>query len=348
MAPLALDPARRRYQALIGTGGIGAGAFFALNGNHTLGREESRSGHFLKRRDYCKLHIVAHYVATLIGPDFATIPVGKVGADDVGRQLLAEMRAAGLELRHVAVAPDEPTLYSLCFVYPDGAGGNLTVDDSACAQVDPAFVARSEADFAAYAGRGIALAMPEVPLAARAALLELGTRYRFLRAASFLSSEMAEVRDQSLLERIDLLAINCDEAIALTGLSGDAPAEAVVAAAIEALQCRRRSMMLSVTAGRQGSWSWDGRTLRHVPAFQVPVAGTAGAGDAHLAGILVGLSAGLSLAEAQELGTLLAALSVTSVDTINFDVEQRTLAALAQNLHAPLSPKVRALLEFSP
>jgi ribokinase len=147
MAPLALDPARRRYQALIGTGGIGSGAFFALNGNHTLGREESRSAHFLKRRDSCKLHIVAHYVATHIGPDFATIPVGKVGDDDVGQQLAAEMRTAGLELRHVAVAPDEPTLYSLCFVYPDGAGGNLTVDDSDCARVDPAFVAQSEAAF---------------------------------------------------------------------------------------------------------------------------------------------------------------------------------------------------------
>ena len=42
--------------------------FFALDGNHTLGREESRSGHFLDRRDYCKLHIVSHYVCRLLGP----------------------------------------------------------------------------------------------------------------------------------------------------------------------------------------------------------------------------------------------------------------------------------------
>ena len=56
-----------RYRALIGTGGIGSGMFFALDGNHTLGREESRSGHFLDRRDYCKLHIVSHYVRRLLG-----------------------------------------------------------------------------------------------------------------------------------------------------------------------------------------------------------------------------------------------------------------------------------------
>jgi sugar/nucleoside kinase (ribokinase family) len=78
------------------------------------------------------------------------------------------------------------------------------------------------------------------------------------------------------------------------------------------------------------------------------VANTAGAGDAHLAGILVGLAAGLSLAEAQELGTLVAALSVTSADTINFDVERRSLAALAHDLQAPLTPRVHMLLGYSP
>ena len=39
-----------RYHAMIGTGGIGTGMFFVLNDNPTLGREESRSGHF--REDF--------------------------------------------------------------------------------------------------------------------------------------------------------------------------------------------------------------------------------------------------------------------------------------------------------
>ena len=33
-----------RYNVLIGTGGIGSGIFALLDGDHTLGREESRSG----------------------------------------------------------------------------------------------------------------------------------------------------------------------------------------------------------------------------------------------------------------------------------------------------------------
>lgn len=36
-----------RYTGLLGTGGIGSGKIFKLHGDHTLGREESRSGHFL-------------------------------------------------------------------------------------------------------------------------------------------------------------------------------------------------------------------------------------------------------------------------------------------------------------
>ncbi|HEX6907174.1 MAG TPA: hypothetical protein VF154_11240, partial [Terriglobales bacterium] len=47
------------YRRLIGIGGIGSGIFFALDGEHTLGREESRLGKLLEVRDYCKLHIIS-------------------------------------------------------------------------------------------------------------------------------------------------------------------------------------------------------------------------------------------------------------------------------------------------
>ncbi|NIN09663.1 MAG: carbohydrate kinase family protein, partial [Planctomycetales bacterium] len=63
----------------------------------------------------------------------------------------------------------------------------MTTDDSACARVDAAFVARAEPEFERYAGRGVALAAPEVPLEARQRLLELGTEYGFWRVASFVA-----------------------------------------------------------------------------------------------------------------------------------------------------------------
>jgi ribokinase len=347
MPSLSLDLARLRYHALIGTGGIGSGIFFALHGNHTLGREESRSGYILDRQDYCKLHIVAHYVCTLLGAAFPVLPIGKVGDDDPGRRMLQEMAAAGLDLRYVGVAAGHNTLYSICFLYPDGSGGNLTTADSASAQVDTAWVSRAEPEISGLGvdtNIGIALTMPEVPMATRARLLDLATRYGLYRAASFTSEELAEARDSGLLAHVDLLAANRDEAAALAGVSAERPAETIVEAALAAARAVHPAINLSITAARQGSWSWDGRHLHHVPAHNVPVVGTAGAGDAHLAGILVGLAAGLALPEAQELGTLVAAMSVTSPHTINKAIDGPSLAAFAATLPTPPGTAVRCLL----
>jgi ribokinase len=346
MAPLHLNAGDCRYRAMLGVGGIGSGVFFALAGNHTLGREESRGGRFLDRRDYCKLHIIAHYVQTLLGPGFTTLPIGKVGDDEAGRRLVEEMKAAGMDTRYVELCPGEQTLTSFCLVYPDGSGGNLTTDDSACDQVHAAWVSRAEPEFARFAGRGIALAAPEVPLAACRKVLELGTAYRCLRVASFVSAEMETAAESGLLGATDLLGINLDEAAALASVSagGRAPVE-VVEAAVERLRGLNPAMLVAITAGQRGSWSWDGTSLAHLPAWPVEVVNTAGAGDAHLAGIIAGLAAGLAMAQAHELGALVAALSVTSPHTIAPEVERGSLRTLADRLHAPLSEAVRDLLQ---
>lgn len=349
-SPLRVDIGHGRYQALIGVGGIGSGMFFALSGDHTLGREESRGGHFLDRRDYCKLHIISHYVKTLLGPDFAVIPLGQVGDDAAGHKLLDEMRQAGLEMRYVKCSPGDQTLFSFCFIYPDGSGGNLTTDDSACARVDAAFVAQAEPEFARFAGRGVALAAPEVPLAARDRLLQLGTQYRFLRVASCVAQEMGAVLEMGMLDRVDLLAANVSEAAAAAGLPseltpGSVSTAEIVKAAVARLREINPKLLISITAGNQGSWSWDGQTLTHVPAFPAEVASSAGAGDAHLAGIIAGIVAGLALSQAQELGTLTAALSVTSPHTINKEIDRRSLHTFAARIQAPVCEAVRDLLK---
>jgi ribokinase len=348
-APLQANIRDCRYQAMIGVGGIGSGTFFALRGNHTLGREESRGGRFIDRRDYCKLHIISHYVKTLLGPDFKTIPIGQVGDDEVGRGLWNEMQYAGLEMEYVKYSPGDQTLFSFCFIYPDGSGGNLTTDDSACAKVDAAFVARALPEFARFEGRGIALAAPEAPLEAREKLLQLGTEYRFLRAASFIAEEISSATEMGMFRHIDLLSINADEAAAVAGLSpqvepGPVPALEIVEAAIQVLRSINSAILVSITAGKAGSWSWDGETLAHVPAFPAEVVSTAGAGDAHMAGIVAGLVTGLSISQAQELGTLTAALSVTSPHTIHKEVDRKSLRAFAAQIQSPLSEVVESLL----
>lgn len=342
------DPAAGPYRALIGTGGVGSGSFFAIEGSHTLGREESRAGHFLPRRDYCKLHIIAHYVKRLLGDEFTVIPASKVGDDRRGRQLLDEIRDAGMLTDYLEISPDDATLFSFCFIYPDGTGGNLTTSDAATQSVSVPFIQRLTPEFERWSGAGIALAAPEVPLNARQALLELGGRYAFFRAAG-LTSQEARSRDAAgIIANADLLALNLDEAAALGSETTDAPIHSVIESAQRAACHHNPNIYLSITTGRGGSWCWDGADWTHTRAYRVEAVGTAGAGDAHLAGMLAGLAAGLSLPLAQQLASLAAAFSVTSPHTIHPDLDRPALAQFAHVQAAVLDPRVSRLLGEAP
>jgi ribokinase len=346
MNPITLSPAKRRFDIMIGTGGIGSGSFFLVNGDHTLGREESRSGRFLDKNDYCKLHIISHYVKALLGPEFSVVPVGKVGNDDIGRKLLAEMKEIGLSVEYVGTDPVRHTLSSFCFLYPDRSGGNMTTDDSACSAVDGNCVAQTEHEFRRFAGRGVALAVPEVSLEARIALLDLATRHRFFRVASFTSEEIAGVMTAKTLEKVDLLCINLDEAASALKKSADRvdPMPLVVRAA-KAFSSLNPGIQVSITNGKEGSYIWDGVDVSYLPAQTVEVVSTAGAGDAFTAGLIVGMVAGLTLREAQELATLTGACSVTSPHTINKDLHRTAIATIARQNHSVLSTNNLALLE---
>jgi len=323
---------------MVGTGGVGSGSFFLIAGNETLGREESRAGRSLPRRDYCKLHIISHYVKLLLGDEMAVYPIGRVGDDQVGPVLFGEMEQAGMDMRFVRCLSGVSTLFSFCILYPDGSGGNLTTEDSASSRLGPSDIAEAAGIMRGLGERGIALAAPEAPLAARAALLDLATTHGLFRAASFTRTEMEEVRRLGILDNVDLLAVNAEEARAAAGGS------ATVAEAIRSMAAAHPRLSISVTAGRAGSWSWDTTRLRRDEALRVQVQGTTGAGDAHFAGILCGLAAGLELADAQSLGTLLAGASVTSPDTINREIDAPMLRTLCRE-NPGLSPRVRALLD---
>jgi len=348
MTSLNVDIHACKYRAMLGVGGIGSGVFFALDGEHTLGREESRSGQFIDRRDYCKLHIISHYVKTLLGEEFHTLPIGKVGDDEAGRRLLKEMSAARLDLRYIKAIQGAQTLYSFCFLYPDGSGGNLTTNNSACDQVGADDIALTGTDFARYRSVGVALAVPEVPISARQKLLQMGTQYGFWCVAAFNSAEILPAIEIGLLADTDLLALNRDEAAAVASIeprSDDDPILPIVEACLTRLKTINSAMLVLITAGKDGSWSWDGQYLRHIPAFPAEIASTAGAGDAFLAGVIAGQVVGLSLVEAQELGTLVAAHKVTSPHTIDARIDRRSLHSFATGHGIALSARVNQLLQ---
>jgi sugar/nucleoside kinase (ribokinase family) len=80
----------------------------------------------------------------------------------------------------------------------------------------------------------------------------------------------------------------------------------------------------------------------------VPIEGTAGAGDAHLAGVIAGLASGLALPVAQEIGGLVAAMSITSPHSIDDRVRPPELLRFAADHMTPVSDAVRSFLAAAP
>ncbi|HEY6555567.1 MAG TPA: PfkB family carbohydrate kinase [Vicinamibacteria bacterium] len=336
------------YRRLVGVGGIGTGTFFALDGDHDLGRNESRPARLLDVRDYCKLHIIAHYPAVLLGAQaggepFHVLPIGKVGRDDPGRGLRATMEAAGMDLRFVGEVAGRPTLQSVCFQYPDGSGGNITTRDSAAATLTTADVV---AGAELLDGRAIALAAPEAPLEARHDFLRLAGARGALRVAGLASAEMPEAHRMGLFAHVDLLALNQDEAEALAQAPFDLGSpEAFLVLCADRLTAAQPAVRIAVTAGRNGAFGFERGRWVHVPALDVPVASTAGAGDALLGGVLTALALGVPftapdsrgrslpdgpITSALEFGVLLSAFKVTSPHTIHPDADLTHLLAFAR------------------
>lgn len=349
------------YRALVGVGGIGTGIFFALLGDHTLGRNESRPARLLDVRDYCKLHIITHYIAVLLGArpggsPFHILPIGRVGDDDLGRRVLREMELAGIDTRFVATVKDQPTLFSVCFQYPDGAGGNLTTSESAASSLSPKDVNVCSPWLSAQGGRCMALAAPEASLEVREHLLRLAAPYRAFRAGAFTSAEVREASQRGLFALLDLVCMNEDEAGMLIDqtFNPETP-RAFLDRCAAALTSFNPKIRIIVSAGRQGAYAFANGVWDHCPAPSVTVASTAGAGDALMAGVLSALAVGIPflrsgptrttfsaqpLGSALELGVLLAAYTVTSPHTIHPNANLEMLLAFADELGVRFSDEI--------
>ena len=352
------------YQQLVGVGGIGTGIFFALEGDHTLGRQESRLGELLDVRDYCKLHIVIHYVARLLGASpsgisFHVLPIGNIGDDASGRFVLKEMSEAGIDIARVRAIPGKPTLFSVCFQYPNGDGGNITTSNSAASTL-----ANEDLDglanlLASRGKRTIALAAPEVPIEVRRRFLELATSAGTFRAASFVSAEAAAARNSGMFALLDLVSLNEDEAAELVGCRF-APEDRLpfIDACLKFLSTTYPRLKMIVTAGESGAYAFSDRLCNYCPAPKVNVRSTAGAGDSLLGGVLAALAAGIPLVRerlgneksaggpmttALDFGVLLASYKCLSPHTIHPDASLDTLFEFARQRGLGFSPEIEQL-----
>ncbi len=352
------------FTCAVGIGGIGAGIVYALRGDHELRRNESRLGELLESRDYCKLHIVQHYIARLMGSSrdpasFRVWPIGLVGNDEVGRRILTEISAAGIDAQFVRTHPVLKTLFSVCFYYPDGSGGNITSSNSAAGALNTADLRAAYPHMKAAGAHGVAMCLPEVPLEMRRAFLELASDCGNYRACSFALGEIEEAQAMGLFSLTDLLALNQEEASALFGdSSGPVLDGGLLAECATAFTATHPQVRILVSLGPKGAYGFECGGSQFCPAPVLQPISTAGAGDALLAGVVCGLAAGLPfitrnefstsfsgrvLRTALDFGVLNASFSVTSLHTIHPDAVLSNLFGFAESHGASISDSLRSM-----
>jgi sugar/nucleoside kinase (ribokinase family) len=352
------------FTCAVGIGGIGTGIVYALQGEHELGRNESRLGELLESRDYCKLHIVEHHIARLMGSSrdpasFRVWPVGVVGNDATGRRILTEMSSAGMDTQFVRSHPSLRTLFSVCFNYPDGSGGNITSTNSAAGALAADDLRAASPYMKAAGARGVALCLPEVPLEMRRTFLELASDCGNYRVCSFALGEIEEAQIMGLFSLTDLLALNQEEASALLG-DGSGPVldDGRLAECAAQFTATHPRLRLIVSLGPKGAYGFECGSSQFCPAPVLQPISTAGAGDALLAGVVCGLAAGLPfimpnecgssfsgrvLRTALDFGVLNASFSVTSPHTIHPDAVLSNLFGFAESHGASISDSLRSM-----
>lgn len=327
------------FAYIAGTGGIGKGDLFMLEGNYALGRNESRLGRLTDFEDYCKLHIILHYAATLTAGKLPVYAVGRVGADANGEALVRQMQAAGIDTAHVRQDETAATMYAVCYQFPNGEGGNITASNSACSLVDMTDIANFF-ECSAPPGRGLLVAAPEVPMAARLELLREGRRRGCYNVVSFLSGEAEAFIAAGGLALADLLAINRDEAEAVLQAAGIGGASLNAASACaDFLRRENPDIAAIITDGGSGAYCLSGNNLQKIETIpSATIASTAGAGDCLIGTTMAALACGIPLqapqqpgliASAAELGNFAAGLKVQSRHSIHFGLDRQMLSDYA-------------------
>jgi len=237
--------------------------------------------------------------AALLGASVALL--GRVGDDEFGEPLVQALQEKGIDTSLVERASGNSTGAAFITVTPDGENA-ITVAPGANRSLTPEDV---EDATEAIGDARVLVAQMEIPvktvLRAVEVASERGTRALVNLAPTF------EV-PRGLLERLDPLVVNEHEAAFLLG-SGVEGVDGALSAAPELLSLGPRSAV--ITVGEAGAVFADGRSVEHLPAPEVEVVDTTGAGDAFVGALATQLARDASLEEAVAYAVRAGAAAVT-------------------------------------
>jgi ribokinase len=233
--------------------------------------------------------------------------VGRVGADRLGDIGAGWMREAGVDLTYLYRSETTTTGCGFVMINPQGIPAMATAM-GANEELSFADIEQAAHLFASARMVIVTFEIP-IPIALHAARLA-----KSLGAFTILTPGPAEILPSDALDGVDLLVPNQKEACILAGQ----PAECRIEPEKLARMLRRNFNLQNVviTLGDKGAFLETPEVHLRVPAFDVTVADTAGAGDAFTAGLAYGLAQGFALPETVEFGCLAGARAVTIRESI--------------------------------
>ena len=237
--------------------------------------------------------------AALLGASVAFL--GRVGDDEFGEPLVRALGEKGIDTGLVEKAPGKATGAAFITVTPDGENA-ITVAPGANRSLEPEDV---DAASDAIGDARVLVAQMEIPVQTVLRAVEVadqrGTRTLVNLAPTF------EV-PRGLLEKLDPLVVNEHEAAFLLGSEVEG-VDGALSAAPKLLSLGPRSVV--ITVGEAGAVFAGGDPTEHLPAPEVDVVDTTGAGDAFVGALATQLAREASLEEAVAYAVRAGAAAVT-------------------------------------
>jgi len=244
--------------------------------------------------------------------------VSILGEDENGQAIRADLIRLGIDTRHVAVSKSHATAEYVAILDPGGDLALGLADMAIFDGITPSFLHRIWPEMSA----SWIFADCNLPSASLHELIDMARRDSSMLAIDAVST-VKITRLPRDLTGIGLLFLNLDEAEAFLGISGAQPHG--LAAAL--LECGAARVVLTLGGG--GLIAMDRSGLARIEALPVRVVDATGAGDALIAGTLVAMLEGRSLAEAVRMGTVAAALTLECPHSVRPDLSLALLESAA-------------------